>query len=776
MICLVGSATTFVIFVQIEERRPERRAAWIVTAGVAGALGIWSTHFIAMLACNDGDYVQYDPRITALSFVIVVLTTWSSIRLAFSRRGYAWFVSGGAVLALGVAAMHFTGLEAIRAQARLQFSPIGQVVAIVLGAAFGAAAFASFHHLRGPRRVAVATGLLVLSICSLHFTSMSAMTLVPDLRIARVAFGISHDQLAAAVVSVSFTLILIACAAVLLDKRLTDLQGLTNASLEGLLIVRDGRVIGANERFCSLTARALTDVIGKTPSSLLDLDSEAGLRTASGAPREIELHPLSGGAVAVEILCRNIEYRGRDSEVIVIHDLTERKEAQRRIVHLAHHDTLTDLANRTLFDERLGEALAHAQAREGEVAVLFMDLDRFKAVNDIFGHSAGDAILCKVAQILQGATQTGDTIGRLGGDEFAIVQVGQAQPEAARQLTNRILATFATEMDMERDPMAVGVSIGIALFPADGQAASPLCANADTALYRAKHSGRGGACFFDADMDLAVKHRRALEHDLRHAIVRQQLSVAYQPLMDVKTGAVKGYEALLRWRHPVHGPVGPDRFIPIAEESGSIIQLGEWVMEQACAEAALWPSPLSIAVNVSPIQFQLPNFFEFVAGVLARTGLDGRRLEIEITESVLMRDRDKVLALLHRLRSLGICIVMDDFGTGYSSLSNLQSFPFDKVKIDRSFTAALEHDPAARSIVRAIIGLGQSLGVPVLTEGVENEAQRLIVVEQGCAELQGYLFGKPGAEPSTFLTSSVKPSTAPRALTAADFLPAQWSA
>jgi diguanylate cyclase (GGDEF)-like protein len=426
------------------------------------------------------------------------------------------------------------------------------------------------------------------------------------------------------------------------------------------------------------------------------------------------------------------------------------------------------LANRTLFDERLAEALAYAGAREAEVAVLFLDLDRFKAVNDIFGHSAGDAILCKVAQILCGATQIGDTIGRLGGDEFAIVQVGQAQPEAARQLCNRILATFATEMDMERDPMAVGVSIGIALFPADGKAASPLCANADTALYRAKHTGRGAACFFDADMDLAVKHRRALEHDLRHAVVRQQLSVAYQPLMDANTAMVKGYEALLRWRHPVHGPVGPDRFIPIAEESGSIIQLGEWVMEQACAEAALWPTPLTIAVNVSPIQFQLPSFFEFVAGVLSRTGLDGRRLEIEITESVLMRDRDKVLALLHRLRSLGIRIVMDDFGTGYSSLSNLQSFPFDKVKIDRSFTSALEHDPAARSIVRAIIGLGQSLGVPVLTEGVENEAQRLIVVEQGCAELQGYLFGRPGAEPSTFLPGRNAPAPASRAAIAAN--------
>ena len=304
------------------------------------------------------------------------------------------------------------------------------------------------------------------------------------------------------------------------------------------------------------------------------------------------------------------------------------------------------------------------------------------------------------------------------------------------------------EMDTARDPTAVGVSIGIAIYPRDGTSAEQLYANSDMALYRAKHAGRGHACFFDAEMDKAVRMRRQLENDLRQAILRRQLFLEYQPIYDVGSDSVSGYEALLRWAHPDRGVIDPETFIPIAEESGSIVAIGEWVLQQACQEAARWSEPANVAVNLSPLQFMIPTLYDQIERILRKTGLAPQRLELEITEAALMRERAAVIATLQRLHNLGVRVVMDDFGTGFSSLSNLRAFPFDKIKVDRSFTGALEHDPAARSIVRAIIGLGHSLNMPVVTEGVETEIQRRIVIEEGCAQLQGIFFGKPDISPS----------------------------
>ncbi|SEH55803.1 diguanylate cyclase (GGDEF) domain-containing protein [Rhizobium tibeticum] len=347
----------------------------------------------------------------------------------------------------------------------------------------------------------------------------------------------------------------------------------------------------------------------------------------------------------------------------------------------------------------------------------------------------------------------GDTVARLGGDEFAIIQTGKQQPDAARRLADLILGGLAAEMDIARDPTAVGASVGIAIYPTDGSSAQELSDNADTALYRAKHAGRSKACFFDAEMDEAVRARRQIEAELRHATTRSQLSVNYQPILDSRTGSITGYEALMRWNRPGHGMSEPEVFISIAEESGVIVQLGEWVLRQACTEAARWPQPLSIAVNVSPVQFMLPNLCEGVAAILEETGLAPHRLELEITEAAFERDRSNVIATLMRLHGLGVRIVMDDFGTGFSSLSNLRALPFHKIKVDRSFTGILEHDAVARSIVRAIIGLGHSLGIQVVTEGVETELQRQIVIEEGCEQLQGLLLGKPDIEPSVKLAA-----------------------
>lgn len=523
------------------------------------------------------------------------------------------------------------------------------------------------------------------------------------------------------------------------------------------MILRRGEVIEVNERFATLSGRKPAELVGRQRRELFAEAPERRSSNDLGAGEwasEGELLHADGGYVLVERLCRTIEYKGRPCDVIFVRDLTARKDAERTIEHLAHHDALTDLSNRSSFDRRLRQALAAAVHHDDALAVLCLDLDRFKAVNDIFGHGEGDRILRKVADILRAGAGEADTIARLGGDEFAIVQTGAAQPEAARLLADRILKLFSEEMDTRRDPMAVGVSIGVAICPGDGTTAERLYGNADTALYRAKQTGKGIACFFDAEMDAAVRTRRQIENDLRHAVVRRQLFLEYQPLVDVRDDRIVGYEALLRWRHPDRGLVGPNLFIPIGEESGSIIQIGEWVLEEACSEAVRWHEPLPVWVNVSPVQFLLPNLFDRIESILMRTGLEPRRLELEITEAALMHNRDDVLATLVRLRLLGVRIVMDDFGTGHSSLSNLQTFPFDKLKIDCSFTASLDKDPAAHAIIRAIIALGHSLNLPVVTEGVETERQRQIIVDEGCRQIQGFLTGRPGLAPSVDAASS----------------------
>jgi diguanylate cyclase (GGDEF)-like protein len=441
----------------------------------------------------------------------------------------------------------------------------------------------------------------------------------------------------------------------------------------------------------------------------------------------------------IELAARDIEYHARAATVITMRDLTETIRTQREIEHLASHDPLTGLVNRATFDVALVEAVC-SDAPFGLIAI---DLDRFKAVNDLFGHGAGDRILVRVADILSQLVGPRDMVARIGGDEFMILQCDIASADDSRRLTARILTRFAEEMDAARDPMAVGCSLGVVNFPQDGGDADTLRHNADIALYRAKQDGRGTASFFDATIDREARERRALEHDLRHAICRHQLRLLYQPLVSTRDGAIVGYEALLRWHHPERGSISPAQFIPVAEESGTIMAIGEWVLFQACRDASGWAPHLSVAVNVSPIQLRVATLPQLVQAALHDSGLQPRRLELEITESALLQDRALTLDILRDVRALGVRIAMDDFGTGYLSLSNLHIFPFDKIKIDRSFVSAMHEDEAARSIVRAIAALGRGLKLTVVAEGVENELQRAMVRQEGCLLAQGYLFGRP---------------------------------
>jgi len=424
-------------------------------------------------------------------------------------------------------------------------------------------------------------------------------------------------------------------------------------------------------------------------------------------------------------------------------DITDRKHAEARITHLAHYDALTDLPNRVLFKKALQTALARSDRTQEGVAVLCIDLDHFKTVNDTLGHPVGDALLQAVAQRLNGCVRETDAVARLGGDEFAVVQSGPDLPAGAGLLAARLVEAIAKPFDILGHQVVIGASVGIAVAPTDSGDSDALLKMADMALYRVKSEGRSGFHFFEQAMDALLQARRALELDLRRAVAAGEFELHYQPLMDLQDDRVVACEALLRWRHPERGLVSPAEFIHLAEEIGLIVPMGEWVLQQACREAALWPDAISVAVNISPVQFRSRQLVASVVQALAASGLPASRLELEITESVLLENNAGNLALLHQLRALGVRISMDDFGTGYSSLSYLRSFPFDKIKIDQSFVRDLPDQKDAMAIIRAVTSIGASLGMTTTAEGVETQAQLDELRRQGCDQIQGYLISRP---------------------------------
>jgi diguanylate cyclase (GGDEF)-like protein len=439
-----------------------------------------------------------------------------------------------------------------------------------------------------------------------------------------------------------------------------------------------------------------------------------------------------------------IQYQPMDDGgwVATHEDITERQKAEADLAFMAQHDALTRLPNRMLFGDRLEQAMETA-GHGSQFALLCVDLDHFKAVNDTLGHLIGDGLLQMAAERLRSCVRVGDTVARLGGDEFAIIQLAVMQPAQAEMLANRIIAAFCSPFDVQGHQITVGISIGITVSPGDGVLSETLLRNADLALYSAKTGGRGLVRFFEPEMDARIQIRRTLERDLRDAIVRKEFEIYYQPLIGLVSGKITGFEALLRWNHPVRGLVSPMEFIPVAEETGMIVAIGAWVLRMACFEAENWPVDIRIAVNLSPVQFRKGDLAATVQAALIASGLRPKRLELEITESVLLDETVGTLTVLHQLRAMGVGIALDDFGTGYSSLSYLRSFPFDKIKIDQSFVRDLMTNKESMSIVRAVIGLGHSLSIRITAEGVETLEQLERLREEGCTEVQGYLFSRP---------------------------------
>jgi diguanylate cyclase (GGDEF)-like protein/PAS domain S-box-containing protein len=750
-VCALASFTALNLLNHVRRSEGPSRQAWLYVAAVAGGFGTWATHFIGMIAFSPGLNTGYDTGLTALSLVAAVVILGLGMTVAILGDGRRLTALGGAVLGGGVAAMHYLGMAAFEVPGRLTWNGALVAASVAAGLLFGALALRVGLRDGRMRSTLIGALLLTLAICSHHFIAMGAVAIAPDPAQQVSPSALPGEWLAVAAALASFAILLMSFAGLALDLRdrrrakleTERMRSLANAAVEGLLVCDGETIVSANGSFAGLTGFSPNDIVGTDLSTLLPVP-DVMERLLAGADRAVEadLRQHGGGVIPVELIMRPVTYADKPHNVIAVRDLRDRKQAEARIHFLAHHDALTGLANRASFDHRLDlEIEAHRKSQQ-RFAVLCLDLDRFKEVNDVFGHSAGDHLLRKAAELLKDGLDEGQLIARLGGDEFAVIMPALRDPIQAGRLAERLLQALEGERDGSPFDL-VSVSIGIAVYPDDASGRAALLSNADAALYRAKKEGRGTYRFFEPAMSEEVRERRMIEHDLRQAIEKGEMAVAYQPQTHIGTQEITGFEALLRWRHPVRGDMSPAVFIPIAEEGGAILKLGEWVLREACREAAHWDRPLKIAVNVSALQINNPNFVPLVQDILRETGLAPGRLELEVTESVLIRDPERALHTLTQLKAIGVSIAMDDFGTGYSSLSNLRNFPFDKIKIDRSFVRAIDINKQAAAIVRAVLGLGRGLGLPVIAEGVETSGELAVLNAEGCREAQGYFFGRP---------------------------------
>jgi diguanylate cyclase (GGDEF)-like protein/PAS domain S-box-containing protein len=751
IVCVIASFAAIDLLRHARKSDGHMRTAWLVVSAISTGFGIWATHFVAMLAFTPGIPSGYNILLTLLSLVAAILLTGFGLAVSLlpNWRHGPWV--GGAIVAGGIAAMHYTGMAAFELAGIIIWDPALVIASIVIGAVIGAVALPVGLHGQQIKWKIGGAVLLTLAICSHHFTAMGAVSIIPDPTIEVSQSALPAAWLAVGVAIASFAIIGLALAGVVLDIRehrrsqreVDHMRDLANASVEGLLVCDGETIVSVNTSFTELTGQPAAELIGvKLENCFPDAAARSKLLSGSTEMIETDLRRLDGSMTPVELILRPIIFAGRAHHVVAVRDLKARKDAERHIYFLAHHDALTSLPNRSHFNTRVDQEIA-ALAPGKSLAVLCLDLDKFKQVNDLFGHSAGDRALQMAASRIGAVLGERQMLARLGGDEFAVLMPDVANPAAASRIAEAILEAMRTSSDMpEIDTTA---SIGIALCPGDAADRQSLLSHADTALNRAKTEGRNTYRFFEAKMGAEVRERRMIEHDLRHAIARNELRLLYQPQMDVQSEKITGFEALLRWKHPTRGEVSPAVFIPIAEESGTILQLGHWVLKTACREAATWTEPLKVAVNVSTMQLYSTTFIQDLHEILLETGLPPRHLEIEITETALVRDFSRALKTLRQIKLLGICIAMDDFGTGYSSLSNLRAFPFDRIKIDGSFIKSVNSNNQAATIVRAVLGLGRGLGLPVLAEGVETEAELKFLRDEQCDEVQGYLLGRPAA-------------------------------
>ncbi|MGY3486171.1 diguanylate cyclase (GGDEF)-like protein [Bradyrhizobium sp. USDA 4011] len=788
LVCFVASIVAVNIFHRAIASQARTRLIWIAIAGAAIGYGIWATHFIAMLAYEPGVPTGYGIVLTALSLAVAMMLTSGGLGLAASDSGSWRAPVGGAVIGAGIASMHYLGMWALEVPGHVVWSMDLVAASIVLGMLFGYAALSVAVRYQDRWMSLVAALLLTLAIVSHHFTAMGAVEIVPDPLQAPEALSLSPAFLAIAIAGVALSVLGMSLVGVLADRRLALRTRRFEEIISQLSLARqqveasqkeleeqrlrlDTAINHMGEGLCMFDAEKRLVVCNDRYAKMYRLPPE--LLLPGTAHREIITHRIANGILKGEtsasaatqvlatlnalpadeissrvdeladgrLICVTRQPMPGGGWVATHRDVTEQRRSEAKITHMAQHDALTDLPNRVLLKEWMEQALSGARCGGPSLAVLMLDLDRFKDVNDTLGHPAGDALLKSVAARLRRCVSDTTLVARLGGDEFAVIDHVSDPVAEAGVLAEKIKKALSEPIDLGDHRVTTTSSIGIAIAPRDGSHSDEVLRSADLALYSAKSGGRGSFRFFEPELDRQLRTRRSLERDMRSALANGEFELYYQPFINVASGETCGFEALLRWHHPQRGMVSPAQFIPLAEETGLIVPLGEWVLRTACAEAAKWPGDLKIAINLSPVQFRSPELVPVIVHALASSGVSPDRLELEVTETAIIQDSEAVFAALSQMHDLGVRIALDDFGTGYSSLSFLQKFPFDKVKIDRSFVSELSGaTDESRRIARAVVRFAVSLGKTTTAEGVETREQLDILRADACVEVQGFHF------------------------------------
>jgi diguanylate cyclase (GGDEF)-like protein len=654
---------------------------------------------------------EHDPWLVLVAVFICCAGAFSIVQMFERARGTSGMQGFGWAFLTSVAAgatiwcTHFVAMLAFQAKAPVHLDPLLTVASLMI-AVIGSFAGFSIAAWRPGRAAPIGGAIFGGAISAMHFTGMAAYR-VDGIVTWSWPYVVASVFCATAFSAIALTML---CSAMRERRRLILGTGLIVVAIATL-------------HFVAMTAMHIAPlVLSDTPLE------PATMRALALATALVGLVVITAGVFAALI------------------DRHNRSDAMRQLHHMATNDALTGLPNRIGFQNELQLRFGAVRPGRTQIGFCAIDLDRFKEVNDVHGHKAGDSVLALLAQRMREAMGPGDMVARLGGDEFVALTTFE-DPAQLTALANRLDTALRTPAEFPQFSARVGASIGVAVFPHDAGDAETLANNADLAMYRAKSKGSLTPCYYDSELDEAIRERRELANDLRLAIDRNELEMHYQLQASVVTREITGYEALLRWTHPERGQIPPTMFIPIAEENGLILALGEWVLRRACADAAGWDHESKVSVNVSPLQLahvDLPRLFH---QIMLETGLPPRRLELELTESAIMADRERALQVLRQIKALGVSVALDDFGTGYSSLETLRAFPFDKIKLDRFFVSELEGSPQATAIIRAVMALGRSLSIPILAEGIETQDQLEVLIREGCDEVQGFLLGYPGPSP-----------------------------
>ncbi|WP_191992054.1 bifunctional diguanylate cyclase/phosphodiesterase [Bacillus aerolatus] len=770
IIAFMASLTALDIARRIHFSKGWQRKLWLLSGSFAMGIGIWAMHFIAMLAHQLPVPISYDVFLVVLSVVVAVAASLCGLYFTCqSKMNNTKLFIGGLFMGLGISGMHYIGMAAMRG-VHITYRPFFFSISILI--AIGASIIAlmlAFRFRESEKgissRAKLISGMVMgIAIAGMHYTGMVSAIFTPVHQGTGV--GASSDiDIYAIVISVAISTVVILgimlVISFLLDRRLNEEIAFKGAILESVLdcviiIDRNGNILECNPSVIRTFGYSREDILGQnmekklfSRSSLNNTDSSPSLTSNDGklicdTRMEVTGIRRSGTEFPVEMTITRIKKEGLPAFTVYARDITEFKETEETIRQMAYQDTLTGLPNRRLFNEYLTESLKEAEDNKTLAAVAFLDLDRFKLINDSMGHTFGDLLLKSVAERLQACLGTQNVVSRNGGDEFTIILKDTTEQEA-ENTAKRIIHSLTRPFYLEDHEVFITTSIGLSMYPKDGKDEETLIKNADTAMYDAKEQGRNGFSFFKPENDMKISQRLQLENELRMALERNEFVVYYQPQLNIHTEQIIGVEALVRWVHPERGIIQPNDFIPQAEESGLIIPIGNWVLRTAIAQCKKWQDnlfPLKLSVNLSALQFKQPDIVKMISDILKNEELDPSLLNLEITESMAMHVEHST-EVLRDLKKLGINISMDDFGTGYSSLGYLKKMPIDYIKIDRSFMSNINYDLEDAAIVKAIISMAQSLNINVIAEGVEDEEQLLFLQNLQCHEIQGYLLSPP---------------------------------